>query len=375
MTLLAGFVALLSRYTGQADVAVGTPIANRTRAEIEGLIGFFVNTLVLRTHFSGERGFQDLLAHVRQTALAAYTHQEVPFERVVQELSPERDPSRTPLFQVSFLLNEGGGEPLALPGLTLEPLALAGETAKFDLTLALSQGPAGLSGALEYDRDLFERATAERLVRHFATLLAGVVGEPRRAISETPLLTAGEQQQLLAEWAEVLPFAAGPPLHRRFEEQARRAPGAPALVMGDERRTYGELDRQASRLARRLRQQGVGLEVVVGICLERSPALVVALLGVLKAGGAYLPLDPAYPAERLAFLLADAAAPVIVTERRLAAVLPESAADLVYLDELDERTSGTRGTDRSRQTRASARRTWPTSSIPRARPAGRAGSR
>jgi amino acid adenylation domain-containing protein len=338
MTFLAAYMTLLARYSGQRDVAVGTPVAGRTHRELEELIGCFLNTLVLRGDLGGDPTFRALLERVRQSVLEAYAHQALPFEMVVEALQPERSLSYEPLFQVVLNLHMPR-ETMALGDLTWRALELHQETVQFDLILTVAERPDGIAGQLEYRSDLFDRSTASRLLGHLTTLLGGAVAAPGRALSDLPLLAPGERQQLLAEWGErriSVGETAGPCLHERFRAQALERPLAPAVVMGVESLTYGELDRAADLLAGRLRARGVGPDVVVGVCLERSLPLLVAILGVLKAGGAYLPLDPAYPAERLAFLLADAAAPVIVTERRLAAPLPENAAALVYLDEAEE---------------------------------------
>ncbi|HEV7519446.1 MAG TPA: condensation domain-containing protein, partial [Thermoanaerobaculia bacterium] len=337
MTLLAGLTALLSRYTGQEDVAVGSPVANRTRREIEGLIGFFVNTLVLRTGCSGDPVFRDLVAAVRRTALSAYEHQDVPFERVVEELSPERDPSRSPLFQVMLVLQNAGRGSLKLPGLTLEPMTLDGATAKFDLTLSLGEGPAGLSGTWEYDRDLFEAATIARLSGHFAALLGGAtagarVGEEAR-LAALPLLSPAERHQLLREWnGEPGETVWGASLPELLAARAAADPGAPAVIGGGEVLTYGQLHARAGRLARHLRALGVGTGARVGVCLERSPDLVVGLLAALGSGAAYVTLDPSYPAERLSFLLADSGAAAILTRSELAGRLPAGPAPVLLLD-------------------------------------------
>ena len=332
MALLAGFAALLSRYTGQDDVAVGSPIANRNYREIEGLIGFFVNTLVFRLDDSGDPSFLALVAQARRAALAAYEHQDVPFERVVGALSPERDPSRTPLFQVLFQLQSGGGQALSLPGLTLAAIPATGETAKFDLTLALAEGPAGLSGVWEYDRDLFEETTIARLSDHFATLLAGAVAAPGARLSELPLLSAAERGQL-QNWSTglrtVLP---GLCAHHLFLNQARRTPAALALLCGADRLTYRELAERVLRLAGVLRAQGVGPEILVGVCLERTVALPVALLAVLAAGGAYVPIDPTYPPERQRLMLEDSGARLLLTAPALLPALPDTACERLLLD-------------------------------------------
>jgi amino acid adenylation domain-containing protein len=341
MTLLAAFQALLSRGSGQEDVAVGSPIANRTRAEVEGLIGFFVNTLVLRGDLAGAPSFEALLDRTREAALGAYAHQDLPFEKVVGEVQPERDLSRSPLFQVMLLLQNAQdaqasrGE-LRLPGLTLKPQGMEGGAAKFDLTLGLGEGPRGLVGGLEYARDLFDEATAARLLGYFETLLAGLVAHPGQPVADLPLMPEAERRQVLLDWNATGPgLASGRCLHELFAAQAARTPAATALVDGERRRTYGELDAWSNRLARHFRALGVGPEVRVALCVERSAAMVAAMLGVLKAGGAYVGLDPRYPKDRLAFMLEDAAAAVLVTEERLLGLLPETAAQVVRLDDAE----------------------------------------
>jgi amino acid adenylation domain-containing protein len=348
MTLLAAFQTLLCRYSGQTDIAVGSPTANRTRTELEGLIGFFVNTLVLRTDLSGDPSFGTALERSRAVALAAYAHQEVPFEKLVEELQPERDPSRNPLFQVTFQqLQSGAGESggIRAKGAAAPAAGFKGGgessrlfevdtgTAPFDLAFDLGEGPAGLAGGLEYSTDLFDRDTIVRLAGHFATLLLGIVADPGARLSELPLLTAEEREQLRA-WngtaAESSPRAC---VHELVAAQAARAPDAPAVVSAAGTLTYGELDRRANRVARRLRSLGVGPETLVGVCLERSPAWVIGLLGVLKAGGAYVPLDPSHPPDRLAFLLADTRAGTVVTERRCLPRLPALPGRILCLDD------------------------------------------
>ncbi len=333
MTLLAAFQVLLSRYSGQEDIAVGSPIAGRNRAEIEGLIGFFANTLVVRTDLSGDPTFKELLRRVREVALEAYDHQDVPFEKLVEELQPQRDTSRTPLFQVMLTLQNTPGKALELPGLRLTQQELERGTAKFDLTLSMVEGPEGLRGACEYNTDLFEAATITRMLGHLQTLLEGVVANPAQRLSTLPLLTEAERHQLLIEWNDTqIDYPREACIHRLFEEQAERTPDAVAVVFDDQQLTYRELNRRANQLAHHLRRLGVGPEVLVGICVERSPELVVGVLAILKAGGAYVPLDPAYPKERLAFMLEDAQVPVLLTQERLIEGLPRHAARLVCLD-------------------------------------------
>jgi amino acid adenylation domain-containing protein len=333
MVLLAGFQALLARTSGQEDVSVGTPIAGRTRSEIEGLIGFFVNTLVLRTDLSGEPGLGDLVARVRERSLEAYLHQDLPFEKLVEELAPERSLSHAPLFQVMLAFENTPQESLEVPGLTARPFLEGAGMEKFDLTLRVGEGPGGLAGALSYSTDLFDGTTANRLLGRFATLLERIASQPDASLGDLLLPAEAESHQVLLEWNDT---AAGPrpplDLGRLFTQQAGRTPGALAVVSREGRWTYRDLDERASRLARALRGLGVGPEVPVGICAERSYDMVVAVVGVLKAGGFYLPLDPAYPKERLAFMLEDCGAGVLLTQQNLLGGLPESRARVVCLD-------------------------------------------
>jgi amino acid adenylation domain-containing protein len=331
MVLLAAFQALLHRYTGQDDICVGTPIAGRGRTEVEGLIGFFVNTLVLRTDLAGDPTFVQLLGRVRETCLGAYAHQDLPFERLVEELRPQRDSSRSPFFQVMFVLQNTPQETLELPGLTVTPLDVDSGTSKFDLTLRLTEQDGELRGELEYSTELFEAATAARLTGHLRTLLEGACADSGQPVSRLPLLTNEERVQL-ACWNDThTDYAQEHLLHRLVEQQARRSPDAEAVRCGGRSLSYQELDRRATALARRLRALGVGPDVPVGVFLERCLDLTVALLGVLKAGGCYVPLDPGYPPERLALLLADVAPAVLLTQTRLASRLPQHGAHTLCL--------------------------------------------
>ena len=333
MTLLSAFSVLLHRYTAQTDILIGTPVANRAKAELESLIGFFINTLVLRAQMTDDLPFVELLARVREVAIGGYAHQDMPFESLVQQLSPDRDLGRTPLFQVLFQLQAAPIEAMTLPGLTLRPSYSEVTTSKFDLTLSLLQGPSGLRGIFEYSTDLFDRSTIERMVRHLQTLLQGIVANPDSRLFELPLLPADEHALLLRGFQSgAREFPVSTPIHERFEAQVDRTPDALAVTFDGESLSYRELDARSSRLARHLRSLGVRREVLTGICVQRSLSMVIAILGVLKAGGAYLPLDPEYPKDRLAFMVEDSRVPVIVTESAYVATLPEHAAQVVCLD-------------------------------------------
>ena len=333
MTLLAAFDTLLYRYTGQSDILVGTPIANRNRSEIEGLIGFFVNTLVMRTDLSENPSFNELLTQVREVAMDAYAHQDLPFEMLVEVLQPQRDLSHPPLFQVVFLLQNTPLAQIELTGLTVSDLPIASTTAKFDLTLAMEHTDAGLVGVWEYNTDLFDPGTIDRLAGHFVTLLEGIVANPRERIAQLPMLSAVERQQLLVEWNDTeTDYPQDKCIHQLFEEQVDRHPDAVAVVFEGQQLTYAELNCRANQLAHYLRSLGVEPDVLVGICVERSLEMVVGLLGILKAGGAYVPLDPEYPTERLHFMLEDAQVQVLLTQQRFVDKLPEDRANLVCLD-------------------------------------------
>ncbi|MEA5624786.1 non-ribosomal peptide synthetase, partial [Nostoc sp. UHCC 0251] len=337
MTLLASFSTLLYRYTGQSDILVGSPIANRDRIEIEGLIGFFVNTLVLRTDISGNPSFDDLLLRIRSMAMDAYAHQDLPFEMLVEALQPERDLSHTPLFQVMFALQNAPMPNVELTGLEVSSLPIEITTAKFDLTLAMENTATGLVGGWEYNSDLFERSTIERMTGHFVTMLEAIVTNPQERISQLPLLTQPEQQQLLVEWNDTrVDYPHDKCIHQLFEEQVARTPDAVAVVFEDQQLTYQQLNSRANQLAHYLRSLGVEADVLLGLCVERSVKMVVALLGILKAGGAYLPLDPEYPQDRLSFMLEDAQVSLLLTQQHLVEKLPEHTAKQILLDQVWE---------------------------------------
>src|SRR5437660_1665332 len=322
MTLLGAFQALLHRYMGEDDVVVATAIAGRRRVETEPRIGFFVNTLVLRTALTGDPPFREFLGRVRETVVGALDHQDLPFQKLVEELRPERSLSWNPLVQVMFMLQDAETR-LVLPGLTASPVEVDTGTAQFDLSASVREGPEGLRVTLRYNTDLYDAATIRRMLGHYETLLAGIVADPELRLSRLPLLTAAERHQLLSQWNNThAPFPESACIHELFEAQVERTPEAIAVVFEDAQLTYRELNRHANRLAHCLRALGVGPETLVGICMERSFEMIIGLLGVLKAGGAYLPLDPAYPKDRLAFLLDDARPSVLLTQERLLDVLP-----------------------------------------------------
>jgi amino acid adenylation domain-containing protein len=328
--LLAGFQTLLYRYSGQDDICVGSPVANRTRSETEHLIGFFLNTLVMRTDFRGEPRLRDLLKRVKGMVWEALAHQELPFERLVQELQPERSGSHSALFQVMFVLNNTLERGLILPEIAAIREVGTG-TAKFDLTLFVEDRAGGIETTLEYSTDLFDRATARRMLGHYRTLLEAVVADPDQQVSHMPILDEAERRQVLVEWNDTKREYPQLCVHQLFEEQVERTPDAVALVCGEEQWTYQALNASANQLAHYLQKQGIGPEVLVGVCCTRSRELMVSILGVLKAGGAYVPLDPGYPTERLAFMLADAQVKLLLTQHQLAAQLPPGQSCL-YLD-------------------------------------------
>ena len=334
MTLLAAFQVLLNRWTGQEDIVVGSVVAGRRKVELEKLIGFFVNTLVFRQNLHGSPSFRELLARVRETSLGALAHQDLPFERLVQELRPDRTLSRNPLFQVMFVLQNAPMSPTELPRLSLEPIEVDTGTTKFDLTLSMMELPQGLRTALEYNADLFEPGTIAGILGCFQNLLEGIVAHPEARISKLPLLTPAERHQLLSGWNQTkTEYPRERTITELFAEQVAAAPTAVAVQFEDHELTYQQLDTRATALAEQLRATGVRPDTLVAVCLPRSLDLIVALVGILKAGGAYVSLDPAYPKERLAFMMEDTKATVLLTQSGLRDKLPAHAATVICLDE------------------------------------------
>ncbi|MEJ1929855.1 amino acid adenylation domain-containing protein, partial [Nostoc sp. NIES-2111] len=327
MTLLAAFQTLLYRYTGQEDILVGSPIANRNRAELEQLIGCFVNTLVLRTNQEGNPTFTELLGRVRKVAIEAYTHQDLPFEKLVEILQPHRDLSYNPLFQVMFVLQSPATNSI------WKTEEIETGTAKFDLLLSIIDSEEGLTGTLEYNTDLFHTSTISRMVGHFQTLLEGVVSDPHQHIAALPILTPAERQTLLVEWNNTqVDYPQKACIHHLFEAQVEKTPDAVALIFADQQLTYRELNNRANQLAHHLQNLGVKPETLVGICMERSLEMVVGILAIMKAGGAYLPLDPTYPQERLAFMLEDAQLSLLLVQLHLVDELPTHQAKVITID-------------------------------------------
>ncbi len=333
MTLLATFKVLLARYSGQDQIVVGTPIANRNRMDIENLIGFFVNTLVLRSNLSGNPPFNELLKHIREVTLGAFAHQDVPFEKLVEELQPERDISRTPLFQVMFSLQNAPMPPLELGQVTMTLLPDDSMSSQYDLTIDVVEQAESMELLLEYSTELFERSTAKRILTHFTNLLESIIANPQQRLRELPMLSEAEREQILVDWNKTA-FDRGHEqcIHQLFEEQVERTPDALSVIFDEQRITYGELNRRANQLAHYLEDSGVGPETRVGILLERSVEMPIALLAVLKAGGAYVAFDPSYPAERLRYMLEDSDVSLLLTKESLIVGQPELSSRLIFLD-------------------------------------------
>ncbi|WP_162603898.1 non-ribosomal peptide synthetase, partial [Streptomyces sp. CS014] len=335
MTLLSAFAVLLSRFSGQSDVVVGTPVAGRDGAELEGLVGFFVNTLVLRCDVSGDPEFGELLERVREVALEAYTHQDLPFERLVDELAPDRSLSHSPLFQVMFSQqNVPGGDPV-LPGLTLEPVELPVSTTNFDLGLHVVDTGERLDAVIEYSTALFDESTVRRIADGYTHLLEQLAETANRPVSSLSVMSADEQRRVVEDWNDTAaPFPDGTSLHEVIAERARLAPGAVAVQAEGAVLTYGELDTRANAVAHALTAAGAERGAPVGVCMDRGLDLAVVLLGIWKAGAGYLPLDPGYPADRLAFMIDDAGAGTVITERSLAGRLPDFDGLLLRSEDL-----------------------------------------
>lgn len=334
MLLLAAYQVLLHRYTSEEDIVVGTPIAGRHLPETEDLIGLFINTLAMRAKVSAESSFKDFLGQVKQNALGAYAHQDLPFERLVKEVQPERSLAQNPIFQVMFVLQTEDIQPLRLSGLTAERIRVENSLAKFDLTLDIAERGGELVCQFEANAELFESETIERMMGHFRTLLEGIVDNPTRKICELPILTEAERRQLLFEWNDTTTeYPSQSSIQELFEQQVTNAPDAVALLWDDGSLTYRELNARANRLAHCLRARGVVADTRVGMCLNRSPEMIVAILAILKAGGAYVPLDPAYPLARLQFMIEDSRAPMILTQRSLLSNL-RTNAELICIDEI-----------------------------------------
>ncbi|MDC0706903.1 amino acid adenylation domain-containing protein [Stigmatella sp. ncwal1] len=333
MLMEAAFHALLHRYSGQEDISVGTTIAGRTRTETESLIGLFINTLVLRVNLGGDPTFRELLGRVREVALGAYAHQDVPFERLVDELAPSRSLSHSPLFQVVFDVGiPQGGPPATLAEFKLTPLSTQVTTTKFDLALLMVDHEDGMVGLCQYSTELFDAETIQRMLSHLKRMLEGVSADAEQRLSKLPLMGEEEKRQVLKEWNATGEEVEEGSLHEVFAEQARRTPEAVAVSSEGTEVTYGQLEKYANQLAHYLRQRGVGPDVVVGLCMEKGVELVVGMLGILKAGGAYLPLDPGHPMERLGYMLSDTGSPVLVTQERLGYEVPSYGEQRVLLD-------------------------------------------
>lgn len=333
MLLLAVFQVLLSRYSGKADIVVGTPISNRSQKETEGLIGFFVNTLIMRAQLADDLTFRELLKQVRETALSAYAHQDLPFEKLVEELHPERSLSYSPIFNVMFVFQNTPDEELSFLGMELERLRFHSGTAKFDLTLSMKESDAGLVGSVEYSVALFDESTIAQMALHYQILLESAVADPERRISELPMLSEEEQNRILVEWNDTkTEYPQDKYIHELFEDQVERTPNAIAIVFEGQQLTYQELNTRANQLAHYLRTLEVGPGVLVGICVERSIEMMVGILGIIKAGGAYVPLDPMYPKERLAYMVEDAGLSVLLTQDRLCEELPVLVENVIRLD-------------------------------------------
>ncbi|MFA7241064.1 MAG: amino acid adenylation domain-containing protein [Sulfuricellaceae bacterium] len=337
MLLMAAFAVLLARYSGQRDIVLGSPTANRSRNEVEALIGFFVNTLVMRLTVAADQPFGDFLAHVRQMSLEAYAHQDVPFEQLVEELRPQRNLSYSPLFQVMFSMQNTPSVAPALNGLDVAEIPARQVVAKYDLTLALTERNGVLEAVFEYNTDLFERATVARLANHYANLLKGIIAAPHQSVDRLPLLSTEETACIADAWNRTeIPFAGAMTLHGLFEAQVLRTPDAIAVQFRNHKLTYRELDQRAEQLAQRLRAAGLAPGGMAAIAVARSLEMLIGLLAILKTGSAYVPLDPTYPPERIRYVLNDAGVSLLVTQSQLVSELPAVDCRLFLLDKVNE---------------------------------------
>ncbi|TAF06834.1 MAG: non-ribosomal peptide synthetase, partial [Nostocales cyanobacterium] len=333
MTLMAGFVILMSRYSGQKDLVIGSPIANRNKTEIEQLIGFFVNTLALRFNVSPTASFTELLAQVQQVTQTAYDHQDLPFEVLVDHLELERNLDRNPLVQVMFALQNAPSSPWDLPGVNIEEIPLGLDTVRFDLEIHLWDVPEGLTGVFCYNTDLFDRTTIVRMIQHYQEVLTAITADPQQPLSTVSLLTPAEKEQILIQWNKTeTDYPADQCIHQLFEQQVEKTPDAIAVVYGNQQLTYSQLNTKANQLAHYLISLGVEADSLVGISVERSAEMVIGLLAILKAGGAYVPLDPDYPTERLTSILEDAQVRVLLTTDKLAATIPVGQTTVITYD-------------------------------------------
>jgi non-ribosomal peptide synthetase component F len=332
MAFLAAFKVLLHRYTGQEDIIVGSPTSGRNNPQTHDLIGFFVNTLALRTNFSKQQTFSELLAQVREVALSAFSHQDLPIGKVVEALQPERSSSHSPLFQVMFTYQNTPMPDLDFSGMTVTLEQNAGDTAKFDLSLDVFENVEGFVCVFEYNTDLYNVDRITRLAGHFQKLLEGIVANPEQKVSELPLLTNAEYQQIFTKWNFTEISYPQECIHQLFETQVEKTPDNKAIAYQEQYLTYQELNQRSNQLAHYLQKLKIGPDVLVGICLERSVDLVVATLGVLKAGGAYVPLDVNYPQDRLAYMIDDTQVPVLLTYKYLSDKLPHNNVNAIYLD-------------------------------------------
>ena len=346
MLLMASFQILLGRWSGQRDLVVGSPRAGRALRQTEDLIGLFDNMLPIRSKVLGQLSFRDFLKQVRKASLDADSFQDVPFAKLVEELQPERDPSRHPIFQVTFSMQNQPREPLRLGDLNIDVISGLGVSAKYDLSLYLEEKPEGIQGYFEYATALFDRSTIERLSHHFTVLLEAIAENPDRALWQFPLMQTQERERLLVQWNRTQhEYDQELCIHELFSEQVTRTPDAVAVVYESQSLTYAELNRKSNQLAWYLRERGIGPDQLVGICVERSLEMMVGLLGILKAGGAYVPFDPSYPQERLQYMLGDAAPRMLLTQKRLALEIPFAGPDIVLLDQEWERIAEHDGND------------------------------